>query len=270
MNLIKNTSKVGINAIFEGDEGDNHIVALNGNDTIYAHGGNDRINAGGGDDTIDGGSGDDQIVAGNGNDSITGGEGDDFLHGNGGADVFHYSFDVSTGSTTVPICNFVDLDEDGKLTQDEFVQQYDAWLRELGLDIDENDVIAVKNHNGSADELPVVEGFEGTFGTKSTITVHTGNTTHTRYYVDSATVGGAEAVTSEDGHDTIADFHVGLDSLALGGLTNAEFMAHFAMDDTTDVNGDLVNDTVITIKGNGDFSITLLGVNGYDLIDFYG
>jgi hypothetical protein len=42
------------------------------------------------------------------------------------------------------------------------------------------------------------------------------------------------------------------------------------MDDSADVNGDLVNDTVITITGDTTFSITLLGVNGYSLSDFYG
>lgn len=269
MNLIKSTGKVGINAIYEGNDDDNHIVALNGNDVINANGGNDRINAGGGDDAIDGGSGDDQIVAGNGDDSVTGGEGDDFLHGNGGADTFHYSFDVTPGSVTVPICNFVDLDEDGKLTENEFVHQYNDWLRELGLDMNADDAIAVKNHNGSPDDLPEVEGFDGTFGTKSTITVHTGNTTQTRYYVDSATVGGAETVTSDDGNDTIADFHVGLDKLDFGTLTAAQ-LAQFQVNDTADVNGDEVLDTVITLTGDGDFSITLLGVSGHSLEAFFG
>lgn len=61
-----------------------------------------------------------------------------------------------------------------------------------------------------------------------------------------------------------------MDSLDLGNLTEAQFLAHFAMNDTTDVNGDLVNDTVITINGDSTFSITLLGVNGYSLVDFFG
>jgi hypothetical protein len=55
--------------------------------------------------------------------------------------------------------------------------------------------------------------------------------------------------------DTIADFHVGLDSLKPGTLTDAQFVAHFAMDDSADVNGDLVNVTVITIIGDTTFSI---------------
>lgn len=139
----------------------------------------------------------------------------------------------------------------------------------LGTDLNADTVIDVDANGGSATEYPTVEGFTGTFSAMTTIVVHTGINTHTRYYSGS-TVGDQETVTSADGHDTIADFHVGLDSLDLGDLTEAQFLAHFAMNDTTDVNGDLVNDTVITINGDSTFSITLLGVNGYSLVDFFG
>lgn len=270
MAQIKGTNKLGITNLFEGGVDDDHIVATNDNDTIYGGAGNDHINALNGDDNIYGGIGDDLINAGAGDDQVTGGAGDDYLTGNGGADVFHYSFNVSTGSTTIPVCSFIDLDQDGKLTQEEFVHQYDAWLAQLGVDTDANGIVAVDNANGAADELPTVEGFEGTFGEKDTIIVQTGNTSHTRHYVSSATMDGVETVTTSDGHDTIADFHVGLDSLDLGDLTLAQFLSHFAADDSADVNGDLVNDTVITIAGDTTFSITLLGVSGYDLADFYG
>lgn len=69
------------------------------------------------------------------------------------------------------------------------MHQYDTWLRTLGTDMNNDDVITVANDGGSATEFPTVEGCDGAF---------------------------------------------------------------------------------ITITGNTTFSITLLGVNGYLLSDFYG
>lgn len=250
MALIKGTVKTG--QTINGTANDDHIVALGGNDTIFGGAGNDHINAGAG------------------NDNVWGGLGDDLLNGNGGADKFHYSFTVTTGSGTSNFGGF-DPGEDGKLVENEFVHQYDAWLATLGTDLNNDGIITVSNNNGSPTNAPTVEGYTGTFSAKTPIDVYAGQSNvHTRYYSGSASVGGVETVTSTDGHDTIADFHVGLDSLALHGLSLAQFQAHFAMDDSIDVNGDLVNDTVITINGDTTFSITLLGVSGYSLVDFYG
>jgi Ca2+-binding RTX toxin-like protein len=250
MALIKGTNKLG--QTIYGTADDDHIVALGGDDTIYGGAGNDRINAGAG------------------NDNVTGGTGDDLLHGNGGADTFHYSFSVTGGTGTTSTFLGFDDGTDNKLATTEFVHQYDAWLVSLGTDLNSDGVITVSNNGGSETQAPTVEGYAGTFSAKTAIDVYAGPNLQTRYYSGSATTAGVETVTSEDGHDTIADFHVGLDALHLTGLTEAQFLAHFAMDDSADVNGDLVNDTVITITGDTTFSITLLGVNGYSLADFYG
>jgi Ca2+-binding RTX toxin-like protein len=250
MALIKGTNKLG--QTINGTGGDDHIVALGGNDIIFGGAGNDRINAGAGDD------------------NVTGGTGDDLLHGNGGADTFHYSFTIEGGSGTTSTFGGFNDEGDGKLSTTEFVHQYDTWLRTLGSDLNDDGVITVANDGGSATELSTVEGYDGTFSAKIAIGVYAGPNLQSRYYSASATSAGAETVTSADGHDTIVDFHVGLDSMDLGTLTEAQFLAHFAMDDSADVNGDLVNDTVITITGDTTFSITLLGVNGYSLSDFYG
>jgi hypothetical protein len=250
MALIKGTNKLG--QTIGGTGADDHIVALGGNDIIFGGAGNDHINAGAG------------------NDNVTGGTGNDLLHGNGGADTFHYSFNIAGGSGTTSTFGGFNDEGDGKLSTTEFVHQYDTWLRALGTDMNGDGVVTVANDGGSATEFPTVEGYDGTFSAKIAIEVYAGPNSQSRYYSASATSAGAETVTSTDGHDTIADFHVGLDSLKLGTLTDAQFLAHFAMDDSADVNGDLVNDTVITIIGDTTFSITLLGVNGYSLSDFYG
>lgn len=250
MALIKGIKKTG--DIINGTELDDHIVALGGNDTIH------------------GGAGDDHINAGAGNDNVWGDAGDDLLNGNGGADVFHYTFSVGTGSGGTSTFGGFDDGSDDELSQTEFVHQYDVWLESLGADLNNDGVIDVQNNGGSATTPPTVEGYFGTFSSKTAIEVYTGPNASTRYYSGSASTAGVETVTSADGHDTIADFHVGLDSLSMANLSLAQFLAHFEMDDSADVNGDLVMDTVISISGDETFSITLLGVSGYELGDFYG
>jgi Ca2+-binding RTX toxin-like protein len=256
--------------IIFGSDGDDHIVVTGGNDTVYAGKGNDHIVGNSGDDTLHGNEGDDKINAGLGNDHIWGDQGNDDLQGGNGADVFHYSFHVETGASKTFTFSGFDLGSDNVLTQTEFSHQYDAWLETLGTDLDLNLAVTVSNNGGSSSTPPAVEGFTGTFSMpKETTVVATGGTTQTRYFSDEATVAGSgEVVTSTDGHDHILDFHFGDDKLDFGGITKAQFLDHFVVDQTQDVDGDGGLDTVIAIRGDTTFNIALLGVQGYSLNDF--
>lgn len=259
-------------AIYGTEDGE-HINGTNGADVVYGLGGDDHIVSGNGNDEVFGGDGNDQVNAGNGDDQVTGGTGNDLLQGGGGHDTFEYSFTVADGQATFP---GFDAGEDGVLSQEEFVHQYDAWLRTLGTDTDGDGVITVTNNNGSPTQLPVVEGFTGTFETpKADTMVQTGATTHTRYYSDSATLG--ETVASTDGQDVVLDFHFGgpqADSLDFAGLTKDQFLAHFTVveEDVVTSAGqagtDGVTDTVISITGDNTWSLTLAGVSGHTLSEW--
>lgn len=73
------------NAIF-GLDGNDHIEGKGGNDTIYGGNGNDEIYGDEGDDLIFGDAGDDELHGGTGNDEIHGGTGNDTLYGDDGND----------------------------------------------------------------------------------------------------------------------------------------------------------------------------------------
>ncbi|MDP2240337.1 MAG: M10 family metallopeptidase C-terminal domain-containing protein, partial [Burkholderiales bacterium] len=75
-------------------------------------------------------------------------------------------------------------------------------------------------------------------------------------------------VTSGDGFDTIVGFDFGADKLDFGGITVDQFLASFVVDDTQNVDAVGGADTVISIAGNADWSLTLLEVSGHDLQAF--
>lgn len=81
------TGTNGVDGALDGNDGDDDIDGLRGDDTINGNGGNDDIDGGRGEDTIDGGSGDDMIEAGPGSDNVTGGDGEDMINGGSGADM---------------------------------------------------------------------------------------------------------------------------------------------------------------------------------------
>ena len=79
-----------------------------------------------------------------------------------------------------------------------------------------------------------------------------------------------DTVASTDGFDTIVDFKFGVggDKLDFSGITKDQFLASFVVDDTRNVDGVGGADTVISIAGNADWSLTLLEVSGHDLLAF--
>jgi Ca2+-binding RTX toxin-like protein len=70
----------------KGNEANDNIDALGGNDTVYGYGGDDIIDGGAGNDNLYGGNGKDIVYGGAGNDKIEGGNGDDVLAGGLGND----------------------------------------------------------------------------------------------------------------------------------------------------------------------------------------
>lgn len=216
---------------------------------------------------------DDLIVGDSGANVIQGGGGADLLFGGEGGDVFEYSFDFTEGGgETFSFTEFF-ASQGGSVVngevadgtkQGQFSSLYTKWLemliREEGLGTDVLDL----GQNSGINGTPVIANMTGEFGERESFTWTSGSgkkaVTHERWYSDTWSAGGGEdSVTSDDGKDTILDFGAG-DLLDFSGITEAQFVANFNVDASQDVNGDLQNDTVITINGSTDWSLTLSGV----------
>ncbi|MGD9340296.1 MAG: calcium-binding protein [Chromatiales bacterium] len=71
----------------EGLGGNDNLIGAEGNDTIFGGAGNDKLHGDEGDDVLDGGAGNDKLHGGTGNDTTYGGDGDDTLCPGEGDDV---------------------------------------------------------------------------------------------------------------------------------------------------------------------------------------
>ncbi|TMV04841.1 calcium-binding protein [Ruegeria sediminis] len=80
------------NLIVVGDEADNDLSGLDGNDQINGYGGQDVIAGGAGNDTLFGAGGNDVLEGGPGDDELHGGDGDDVLLGGDGPDALFGHF----------------------------------------------------------------------------------------------------------------------------------------------------------------------------------
>jgi len=216
-----------------------------------------------------------------GNDTLYGEAGDDTLEGGDGNDIFHYDFEVTEGTGGSE--RFTDWLEangmgayvgaDGQLLdgtgQGTFSSQYTAWLEHLVETYDlaggqAYDIELNQNTTGVASVL--VDGVDVMAGLLSegedfTFTAGKSGITQTRYYSDLFSFGSELSVTSDDGHDTIADFEQGEDKLDFSDLTFEQFESLFSIT-PSDADGDGVTDTVLTITGDDSWSLTLLGVTG--------
>lgn len=74
------------NDLIAGDDTDQVIEVLAGDDAVYADDGSDEVFGGSGDYMLDGGRGNDVLHGGPGNDRLLGTKGDDMLYGNEGDD----------------------------------------------------------------------------------------------------------------------------------------------------------------------------------------
>jgi Ca2+-binding RTX toxin-like protein len=96
LNGVKEMALIGgdnFNNFIDGIDGDDTIFGYGGNDTIYGgNSGNDVIYAGTGDDFLDGGEGNDLLSGDEGNDTLNGTRGDDELYGGDGIDILYGGF----------------------------------------------------------------------------------------------------------------------------------------------------------------------------------
>jgi Ca2+-binding RTX toxin-like protein len=274
-------------------------VGTDGNDVLNGGNGLDTLSGGLGDDILNGGSGDDSLVGGGGNDKLhggagadvfVGGAGDDELSGGGGADLFRYEFTFGGSSTVVQHFDFTpNPGGDGKLQQNELASPFSNFLNSSIPDLDGDGVVEwVWAPNGVPGVLSVtiLEGPDAD-PTDGVTTVTTANPLTVSIFkndgrpANDATDNYDARVTvttvtegppaSADGHDVIDGFKWGEDTLdltGLSGLTQAQFQTYFQVTQT-DVDLDGVTDTVFGLV-DGTWSVTLLGVSGHALGDFWG
>lgn len=89
----------------DGDDGNNTLTGLAGNDTLRGGAGDDRLTGGSGNDVIGAWTGRDTLVGGYGNDQLSGWAGGDMLYGGAGADrfVFNCTNDSYYGTGTFDV-----------------------------------------------------------------------------------------------------------------------------------------------------------------------
>jgi Ca2+-binding RTX toxin-like protein len=80
------TRRVKINALIDGEDGDDKLRGGGGNDTVRGGSGDDKLWAATGNDLLDGGDGNDKLFGGQGSDTLLGGRGNDQIRADGGAD----------------------------------------------------------------------------------------------------------------------------------------------------------------------------------------
>ncbi len=251
---------------YSGTDDNDVLNGSKGADSIDGGAGADIINSGAGDDVIFGGEGDDKLNAGAGDDILYGGVGNDVLNGGGGSDRFVFNFTVTTGQSTVTFAGF-NSGSDGKLQQNEFMQQYNAFLVANGIDP------TTFNANGSTDPLP-----DNPDGSVESALIYGGGpnpVTHVRYYENTLYISGQPEISASDGHDTITSFQnagQNVDSIVLNGLaglSDADLDALFNLT-LIDTNGDGIADATSLVWGDGMGSIQIGGTTewGTDVLAF--
>jgi Ca2+-binding RTX toxin-like protein len=256
----------GMDTIY-GSSQDNRIRGNLNDDQLYGNGGNDDLKGNEGNDLLVGGTGEDVLEGNAGDDTLTGGPVGDA--GDGEGDVFKFSFDVEASGES----GWVLIDTDtvaftNGVTQGTFSSTYEAFLNSVVIDTD-GDLTKewTRDPNNSLDAATITETVpvtpqagdlkqEATDTTAVSVSVGAG--TATRYY--DATVNtyewqeGGVSIESDDGNDLVTDFELGMDVLDFSDVTQAQFEALFSV---TQDSGN----TIITIDGVEDWSVTLVGVN---------
>ena len=223
------------------------------------------------------GSGFDDDLRGDdfGGNVLRGAGGDDVLLGGADADTFEYSFTFTEGAgekfvfTDFFKAHGGNLDADGQVadgtSQGQFSSLYTQWLEMLVADHGLGSEVLSIGQNSGAGGTPVIADMTGEFGERESFTSKSGSgkkaVTHERWYSDTWSGGGGEdSVASNDGLDIILDF-TGEDVLDFSGITEEQFLAHFNADSSSSGAGDAsLNDTVITINGVSNWSLTLADV----------
>ena len=174
--------------------------------------------------------------------------------------------------------------QDG-LTEKFFEKNYQEWVKEVVvadlleqgfvLDANGNGKIKIDINEDSRKGTPRIEGLTKDelaemFGDRDSVILRDGHKAEKAFYSNSYTSpgGGQDTVASTDGFDSIVRFAFGEDKLDFSGVTQQQFLDFFNVDFSQDRDGDSVADTFITIKDFTDWSVTLSGVSGHDLVEF--
>lgn len=248
---------------------------------VIVEGGADIVGTAG-DDLLVGTVDADVILGLGGDDTIEGGGGDDTMTGGDGADHFVFRF----GQQTVEggVTTFADWLEsegrpamvDGVTTQSQFIRAYNDWLEyivdtySLGFDEDMDGRIEVGSNQNDELGVPHIEGMseeeaDELFGDPTSIDVVTGNHTTERFFAGSFQVDD-QVIFTGNGADVITDFDADEgDMLVVSGL-EAIGGAAFTLT-VLDVNGDGVADTRFYLTSDGTWSVDLLGVSDFSVLE---
>ncbi len=252
------------NDTVNGGEGNDISSGGDGNDILNGGGGNDIVFGSAGNDTLDGGAGNDNLYGGNssppdsdtgndvllgnaGNDTLYGGAGNDNLTGGIGDDTYIIDADVDLGTDTIneTLIGGIDtLDFSTTTTKAININLNTITTQTVATGVQlVIPVISIENvYGGSLNDTiignslnDILNGGRG----NDTLTGGTGNDSF--LFKASAALTGGLTVAALLGKDTIADFTIGQDKIALskstftqittavGGLTAADF-ATFADD----------------------------------------
>lgn len=217
-----------------GTDLDDAITALEGNDLIFGSDGNDLLISNVDNDTLSGGEGNDTLHSGQGDDLVVGDQGDDLLFGDLGND--HLCGDA--GNDTL----FGD-------------QVFDN--AQLGL---ESDILS----GGTGNDLLFANiGDDKLAGNEGEDTLFSGQGNDTLFGGDGADVlsgddgndlisGGAGndlfVIFIDDGLDTIDDFQLGVDQIALGGGLTFEQLTFTQQGTSTIIGVEATDESIVVLR----------------------
>lgn len=242
-----------------GDEADNRIDALAGNDRVEGRGGNDTLLGHNGDDTLIGEEGNDTLVGdifgGIGNDRLSGGAGDDVLNGGLGTDSLAGGTgnDLYINSVNTTIVEQANEGTDRVNSSTTFT---------LGANLENLTLVGTANINGTGNDL------------RNIILGNSGNNVLNGLAGDDSIngLGGIDTITGGLGNDTLAGGD-GIDRVVETGdvnftLTNTQLVGNGtdtlnsieSVRLTGGASGNVINASAFT------GSVGLTGLNGDDTL----
>ena len=188
------------NDLLEGGKGNDYLFGKEGHDNLYGGQNDDFLNGGVGNDLLEGGKGSDFVVGGDGRDTIDGGEGDDLMDGGMGSDLIkdtrgNNAFYGNDGDDLL-FAGFGDDILYGDAGRDRIIANAGDDILFGGMGDDE------LNGGAGNDNLFGGEGNDTLTGLSGHNTLTGGN-------------GSDRFILSLEGTNTIADFTVGEDAIAL-------------------------------------------------------
>ena len=241
---------LGVPALVNGGNGDDHLYCSDQNDTIFGGDGHDSITALDGHDSIDGGAGDDSISSGRGNDTVFAGEGNDrtwghegndFIDAGLGKDITHGGDGIDTVSyaaRTNPV--FVDMTGYGRGEQND-----DGEAGELDfVDADNEILVGGKGNDVLVGNADPNGNFGETFNPNNRIVGGDGNDTIKGLDGNDTIDGGlgADVFEGGEGNDT-ADYSKRSETLrlSLDGVANDGAYSKRRGSEKDSLNADIEN-----------------------------